>query len=165
MSGELTFWLGDDVRTVGAGTFVFGPRQVEHRFRVESEEAHFLLLLTPAGFEDFTRTCGWPAATRTMPPADLPGARSPPCRDAARATASTSSPSPITESHTTTTRSHAMITTYKAAPDIDVLTSNFPVPGLGLIPINAFVLHGASRFWSIREPWWRATSSWPRCDR
>ncbi len=36
-----------------------------------------------------------------------------------------------------------MITTYKAAPDIDVLTSNFPVPGLGLIPINAFVLHAA----------------------
>ena len=34
-----------------------------------------------------------------------------------------------------------MITTYKAAPDIDVLTSSFPVPGFGLIPINAFVLH------------------------
>jgi len=36
-----------------------------------------------------------------------------------------------------------MITTYKAAPDIDVLTSNFPVPGFGLIPINAFVVHAA----------------------
>ncbi len=36
-----------------------------------------------------------------------------------------------------------MITTYKAAPDIDVLTSNFAVPGFGLIPINAFVLHSA----------------------
>ena len=36
-----------------------------------------------------------------------------------------------------------MITTYEAAPDIDVLTSSFPVPGFGLIPINAFVLHAA----------------------
>ncbi len=36
-----------------------------------------------------------------------------------------------------------MITTYKAAPEIDVLTSSFPVPGFGLIPINAFVLHAA----------------------
>lgn len=36
-----------------------------------------------------------------------------------------------------------MITTYKAAPDIDVLTTNFPVPGLGLVPINSFVLHGS----------------------
>jgi flavorubredoxin len=35
-----------------------------------------------------------------------------------------------------------VITTYKAAPDIDVLTSSFPVPGFGLVPINAFVLHG-----------------------
>jgi hypothetical protein len=35
-----------------------------------------------------------------------------------------------------------MITTYKAAADIDVLTTNFPVPGLGFVPINAFVLHG-----------------------
>jgi hypothetical protein len=35
-----------------------------------------------------------------------------------------------------------MITTYKATPDIDVLTSSFPIPGFGLVPINAFVLHG-----------------------
>jgi flavorubredoxin len=34
------------------------------------------------------------------------------------------------------------ITTYKAAPDIDVLTSSFAIPGFGLVPINAFVLHG-----------------------
>ncbi len=72
VSGELTFWLGDEARTVGAGTFVFGPREVEHRFRVDSEEARFLLLLTPAGFEEFTRTCGWPAAVLSTPPADLP---------------------------------------------------------------------------------------------
>jgi flavorubredoxin len=36
-----------------------------------------------------------------------------------------------------------MISTYRPAADIDVLTSAFPIPGLGLVPINAFVLHGA----------------------
>jgi flavorubredoxin len=36
-----------------------------------------------------------------------------------------------------------MVTTYKAAADIDVITSSFPIPGFGLIPINAFVLHGS----------------------
>ncbi len=37
-----------------------------------------------------------------------------------------------------------MITTaYKAAPDIDVLTSVHPILGLGSIPINAFVFHGS----------------------
>jgi flavorubredoxin len=35
-----------------------------------------------------------------------------------------------------------MITAYKAAPDIDVLTTNFPIPGLGQLAINSFVLHG-----------------------
>lgn len=72
LDGELRFWLGDEERLAGAGTFVFGPRGIDHRFVVESEEARFLLLLTPAGFEDFTRACGWPATTRTLPPADLP---------------------------------------------------------------------------------------------
>jgi flavorubredoxin len=32
--------------------------------------------------------------------------------------------------------------TYEAAPDIDVITSSFPVPGFGLIPVNAFVING-----------------------
>jgi len=32
---------------------------------------------------------------------------------------------------------------YKAASDIEVITSNFPIPGYGLVPINAFVLKGS----------------------
>lgn len=36
-----------------------------------------------------------------------------------------------------------MVTTYSAAPDIEVITSNFPIPGYGLVPINAFVLKGS----------------------
>jgi hypothetical protein len=35
-----------------------------------------------------------------------------------------------------------MITTYKAAPDMDALTTNFTNPGLGQLAINSFVLHG-----------------------
>jgi flavorubredoxin len=36
-----------------------------------------------------------------------------------------------------------LIQSYKAAPDIEVLTSNFPIPGFGLVPINAFVIKGS----------------------
>lgn len=36
-----------------------------------------------------------------------------------------------------------MVTSYKAAPDIEVLTSNFPIPGYGLVPVNAFVIKGS----------------------
>jgi flavorubredoxin len=35
-----------------------------------------------------------------------------------------------------------MFSTYSAVPDIEVITSNFEVPGLGLVPINAFVIKG-----------------------
>lgn len=35
-----------------------------------------------------------------------------------------------------------MLTSYRAAPDIEVLTSNFPIPGYGFVPINAFVIKG-----------------------
>ena len=36
-----------------------------------------------------------------------------------------------------------MVSSYKAAADIEVLTSNFPIPGFGLVPINAFVIKGS----------------------
>jgi flavorubredoxin len=38
---------------------------------------------------------------------------------------------------------NVMVNSYKAAPDIEVLTSNFPIPGYGLVPINAFVIKGS----------------------
>jgi flavorubredoxin len=49
---------------------------------------------------------------------------------------------PLTTIRSTKAKEHIMITTYKAAPDIDVLTTNFPIPGLGQLAINSFVLHG-----------------------
>ena len=36
-----------------------------------------------------------------------------------------------------------MVNSYQAAPDIDVLTTNAAIPGLGLIPVNAFVIKGS----------------------
>lgn len=36
-----------------------------------------------------------------------------------------------------------MVNSYTAAPDIEVLTSNFPIPGYGLVPVNAFVIKGS----------------------
>jgi flavorubredoxin len=36
-----------------------------------------------------------------------------------------------------------VISTYEATAGIDVITSSFPIPGMGFVPINAFVLHGS----------------------
>ena len=72
LGGELSFWLSEESRTATAGDFGFGPRGYRHRFRVDSEEARFLILVTPAGFEDFARACGWPVTAGTLPPPDVP---------------------------------------------------------------------------------------------
>jgi flavorubredoxin len=41
------------------------------------------------------------------------------------------------------TKEGNMVDSYKAAPDIEILTSNYPIPGYGLVPINAFVIQGS----------------------
>ncbi len=69
LEGELTIWV--DGRTVVAppGAFVFGPRDVPHTFVVSSEQARFLLVTEPAGFEGFVRALAQPATAPEIPPA------------------------------------------------------------------------------------------------
>ena len=67
--GELTFSVGGTVITAPAGSFVYGPRDVPQTFMVTSAgNARFLLVVEPAGFEDFVRRIGRRAATLTLPP-------------------------------------------------------------------------------------------------
>ena len=72
LEGGLMFGPGEESRSAATGDFATGPRGVRNRFRVDSETAHFLVLVTPAGFEDFTRAYGWPATGGNLPPPDVP---------------------------------------------------------------------------------------------
>jgi quercetin dioxygenase-like cupin family protein len=67
--GELTFWVGGQVINAPAGSFVYGPRGIPHTFTVSSEQARFLLVTEPAGFEEFMRALGEPATRLEIPPA------------------------------------------------------------------------------------------------
>jgi quercetin dioxygenase-like cupin family protein len=69
IEGELTLWVDGETIPAPAGSFVFGPRGIPHTFLVRSEEARFLLVTEPAGFEQFMREAGEPAARREIPPA------------------------------------------------------------------------------------------------
>jgi hypothetical protein len=69
LEGELTFWVGGEVIVAPAGGFVFGPRGIPHTFIVSSDEARFLLVTEPAGFDEFVRAIGEPAAALEIPPA------------------------------------------------------------------------------------------------
>ena len=83
LSGELTFWVDGQVITATDGSFVYGPRDVPHTFTVTSEEARFLLVIEPAGFENFLRALSEPAESLTLPPASI----EPPAMDAMMAAA------------------------------------------------------------------------------
>jgi quercetin dioxygenase-like cupin family protein len=67
IDGELTLWVGGQVITAPAGSFVYGPREVPHTFIVSSEQARFLLVVEPAGFEGFVRALGQPAQELVIP--------------------------------------------------------------------------------------------------
>jgi quercetin dioxygenase-like cupin family protein len=71
LSGELTFWIDGHVTTATAGSFVYGPRDVPHTFTVSSDEARFLLVVEPAGFERFLRELSEPAQSLALPPASV----------------------------------------------------------------------------------------------
>jgi quercetin dioxygenase-like cupin family protein len=68
IEGELTLWVGGDVIKAPAGSFVYGPRDVPHTFLVSSDQARFLLVVQPAGFEEFFRAMSQPAPSLTVPP-------------------------------------------------------------------------------------------------
>ena len=68
MEGELTFWVGGETIVAPAGSFVYGPRSIPHTFLVTSDEARFLLVVEPAGFEGFISQIGEPAAELVIPP-------------------------------------------------------------------------------------------------
>ena len=60
--------VGGRVIEAGAGSFVYGPRDVPHTFVVTSPQARFLLVTEPAGFESFMRAVAEPAGALEIPP-------------------------------------------------------------------------------------------------
>jgi quercetin dioxygenase-like cupin family protein len=68
IDGELTLWVDGETIAAPAGSFVFSPKGIPHTFIVSSEEARFLLVTEPAGFEQFMRAAGEPAARLEIPP-------------------------------------------------------------------------------------------------
>jgi quercetin dioxygenase-like cupin family protein len=73
LEGEMTFYVGAEKIKAEPGTWVYGPREVPHGFRIEGvSPARMLLLNTPAGFEQFPVEVGEPARELTLPPAEPP---------------------------------------------------------------------------------------------
>ncbi|MBB5890275.1 cupin domain-containing protein [Kutzneria kofuensis] len=70
LEGELEYTVGGRDGVLRAGESVFLPRHTAHRFAVISERAHYLMLITPGGFEEMFQVVSSPAAEERLPDAD-----------------------------------------------------------------------------------------------
>jgi len=73
LEGEMTFSVGDQTIKATPGTMVFLPRNVAHSFTIDSEQVRLLVMLAPAGLEEFFKELSVPAPSMTLPPpAEIP---------------------------------------------------------------------------------------------
>jgi mannose-6-phosphate isomerase-like protein (cupin superfamily) len=72
LQGELTLFVGDRELALSAGRAAVAPRGTPHTYRVQTAEARFLVVNSPAGFEQFLQATGDPASRHELPPADRP---------------------------------------------------------------------------------------------
>ena len=68
LEGEMTFYVGDQTIKARPGSFLFGPKDVPHAFRVDSGPARLLFIFSPAGMEGFIRESSEPARSLSIPP-------------------------------------------------------------------------------------------------
>ncbi len=67
LEGEIIVIFNNQELHVAAGQFVVLPRNVPHTFRLASEEAKWMSLFIPAGFEEFFVETGMPALSLSLP--------------------------------------------------------------------------------------------------
>ncbi|MFI9388269.1 cupin domain-containing protein [Kutzneria sp. NPDC052558] len=67
LDGELEYTVGERSGVLRAGESAFLPRHKAHRFAVISERAHYLMLITPGGFEEMFQVVSPPATEERLP--------------------------------------------------------------------------------------------------
>jgi mannose-6-phosphate isomerase-like protein (cupin superfamily) len=80
VDGELTLVVGEDTVRLGAGATALAPMGVPHTYRVDSEQARWLVVTTAGSFAEFVR-----AASRPAESAGLPEPAGPPSEEEQRA--------------------------------------------------------------------------------
>ena len=68
LEGEVAFEVGGKTIPAGPGDYVFGPRDIPHRYTVGGEGCRMLFIFTPGGFEELIREMSEPAPSLTLPP-------------------------------------------------------------------------------------------------
>jgi quercetin dioxygenase-like cupin family protein len=69
LDGDLRIQVGEEEFAAPVGSVTYAPRGLQHTFQVTSATSRFLILTSPAGFEDWFFETGGPAETLTVPEA------------------------------------------------------------------------------------------------
>lgn len=74
LEGRFSFTIGEQTLEAGPGTLVRAPRGILHAYKnISALPARKLLMISPAGFENFFREIGEPAKDSSAPPPHRPG--------------------------------------------------------------------------------------------
>jgi quercetin dioxygenase-like cupin family protein len=69
LSGELEATVGDEIFTLRAGQTLIAPRNIPHRLRNSGNVPnHYLIMFSPAGFEEFLKATSVPAPDNAVAP-------------------------------------------------------------------------------------------------
>jgi quercetin dioxygenase-like cupin family protein len=68
LEGNATFQVGERTIEASTGDFLFGPRDIPHRYTVGDSGCRMLFIMVPGGMEEVVRATSEPAASRTLPP-------------------------------------------------------------------------------------------------
>src|SRR5215470_13245019 len=73
LSGELEATVGDELFTLRAGETLIAPRNIPHRLRNSGiVPNHYLIMFSPAGFEEFLKATSVPAPDDAVAPTQPP---------------------------------------------------------------------------------------------
>ena len=70
LDGSATFEVGDTTIEARAGDYLFGPRDIPHRYTTGPDGCRMLFIFTPGGFEELLMAVSAPAEQRGLPPTD-----------------------------------------------------------------------------------------------
>lgn len=68
LDGEVIYTVGNETFNAKAGDVMFLPRNIQHSFKIQTETLETLMLLTPAGFENYFIEMSEPAKEVQLPP-------------------------------------------------------------------------------------------------
>jgi quercetin dioxygenase-like cupin family protein len=73
LSGELEATVGDEIFRLKAGETLIAPRNIPHQLRNSGNVPnHYLIMFSPAGFEEFLQATSVPAPDNAVAPAEPP---------------------------------------------------------------------------------------------